>query len=212
MTLGIVLLLLLCIFSVVGCSSDDDDFPPYDTVFAEITTDNTGRAVSIRYDDGQERVITNEVKNLTPDSLYRVVTRIIDNPTEKTVTLYGLQGVISPMPKDYGVGKQHRDPVDVITAWRVPRYINLRLSVHRSSESVHYIGFKDNGYISYESGKRTKVIELMHDQNGDADYFVEDLIVSCPVYQLADELRAGEDSVRMVITTFDQKIEYTTLF
>lgn len=212
-TLGIVLLLLLCIFSVVGCSSDDEEeMPPYNTVLAEVMTDNAGRAVKLRFDDGQERTITNEMTNLTPDSLYRVVSRIIDNAADHTVTIYGLKSVLAPMPKDYEPGKQYRDAVDVITTWRTPRYINLRLGVHRSEEKIHYLGFKDNGYISYESGKRTKVYELMHGQNGDGDSYVEEVIASCPVYQLADELREGQDSVRMVITTYGKKVEYTTLY
>lgn len=211
-TLGTVLLLLLCIFCVVGCSSDDEELPPYNTVFGEVLTDHSGKASILRYDDGRESSITNDISQLTPDSIYRVVTRVLENETDKSVTIYGVQGVLSPMPKEYESAKVRRAPVDVITAWRSPRYINLRVAVHRGNEKVHYFGFKDNGYISYESGKRTKVYELMHDKNDDIESFAEDVFMSCPVYQLADELRPGVDSVRILVATYGDRFAYTTAY
>lgn len=211
-TLGTVLLLLLCIFCVMGCSSDEDELPPYNTVLAEVLTDNAGKAAKLRYDDGRECSITNDITNLTPDSVYRVMTRVLEDEAGKNVTIYGLQGVLSPMPKDYEPAKERRAPVDVITTWRTPRYINLRLAVHRGNDAVHYFGFKDNGYLSYESGIRTKVYELMHDHNNDIESFAEEVYLSCPVYQMADELRTGVDSVRIVVTTYGKRLVYTTVY
>lgn len=212
-TTVVVLVLLLCIFLVTGCSSDDSDadsLPPLTQELCEIMTDNTGVATMMRYADGRECPLATKVNDLTPDSTYRISAAILEN--ENGITLYNAHMVFSPMPMVRKPGEMKTDPVDVIACWRDCRYINLRLSVKRSYNVSHFMGFSDGGLRHNANGTTTYTTCLYHDQNADADHFRQELIVSCPIYPMAGRLRIGIDSVCMKVNTPDGFISHTMLY
>lgn len=212
-TTVVVLILLLCIFMVAGCSSDDSDadyLPPLTQELCEIITDNTGVATVMRYADGRECPLVAKVNDLTPDSTYRISAAILE--TESGVTLYNAHMVLSPMPVVRKLGEIKTDPVDVIACWRDCRYINLRLSVKRSYDVNHFMGFSDYGLRHNPNGTTTYTACLYHDANADADHFRQEIIVSCPIYPMADRLRLGTDSVCLKVNTPDGFASYTMLY
>lgn len=209
MTTLVLLLLLLCIFMVTGCSSDadsDDYLPPYQQTLCELITDSHGNGVTIRFDDGRERPLITPATDLTPDSLYRISGTTYER--EDGVELYNAQVVFSPMPISIKPEKVKTDPVGVLAAWRDKRYINMRLSVKRASDAAHYMGFAEMGTRYNFNGTRTKTIRFVHDRNGDNAYYKQELLVSCPVYHLGSELREGTDSICLIVHT--EAGEYTT--
>lgn len=201
-TLFVVLLLLLCIFMVVGCGSDDaatDFTPPYQKTLCEVLTDSTGCGVTVRFDDGHEAPLRNRIDELTPDSTYRVGATTVEDA--QGVTLYNATMIAAPMPAKFHPGETKADPVDVITVWREPRYINLRLAVACGNAETHSMAWADGGTLISTDGKRVKTVTFCHDRHDDPSYYRRETLVSCPVYQLAGELRQGRDSVRVVVNT-----------
>lgn len=207
-----VLILLLCIMVVAGCSSDDepDYLPPYEQVLCEIMTDAKGVATTIRFDDGRERPLVTCPGSLTPDSLYRISAAVLED--EDGVSIYNAAMVFSPMPVAMHEDDVKTDPVDVLTAWRDLRYINLRLSVKRSVAAGHFLTFIDDGVRNNPDGTCTYQLRLFHDGNADVDHFRDELIVSCPIYPLADHLRIGVDSVCLTVNTSDGPQHCTMLY
>lgn len=197
-TLLIVLLLLLCIFMVAGCSDDDEAFPPYQQQLCELVTDSQGRAVKLRSDDGKEHIVVNPIGNLTPDSIYRVSAVITEHPDG--VSLHGLSSVPAPFPRLFKNGTLRTDPVEVLTAWRVERYLNLRLAITVGNEAVHTLGFAEKGTITHPNGKRTRLLTLHHDSNADGQYYRNETCVSCPLYKFPDDI----DSVSLSVVTYSQ--------
>lgn len=199
---------------MTGCASDaaDEDgyLPPYVRELCELISDHEGRAKYVRFADGREVPVLNNVDELTPDSLYRINTNIIER--EGGVELYGATLVFSPLPVIYRAEDIRRDPVGVVTAWREPRYVNLRLAVPRGNEASHYLAFVKEQLITHPDGRRTLCITLHHDQNGDGAYYTGDLIVSCPVYHLDDQLRHDVDSISMTVATPAGPYVYTTVY
>lgn len=211
-TTVIVLLLLLCIFMVTGCSGDDepDYLPPYQKTLCELLTDSTGTGLTVRFDDGRESPLKTPVKDLRPDTLYRIGATTLEYA--EGVELYNASAVFAPMPVSIKAGELKTDPVEVLTAWREERYINLRLSVLRGSEADHYMAFADNALMHNPNGSRTKIITFYHDRNGDGEHYRQETIVSCPVYQLSSVLRQGVDSVRMIVYTPTGRRSFTTVY
>lgn len=206
----VVLILLLCIFMVAGCSSDDNDadyLPPYRLELCEIMTDGTGTATLMRYADGRECTLATQVRDLTPDSTYRVSAAILEG--ESGASLYNAHMVFSPMPHTINHGEMKTDPIDLLTCWRDCRYVNMRLSVKRSAEINHYLGFIDEGLRHNDDGTVTQILHLYHDHNADADNFRQEITVSCPIYHLADRLRPGTDSICMKVNTPDGPVAHT---
>lgn len=195
-----VLLVLAVLCGFTACGGDDDEpLPPYRQILCELLTDSTGHACSLRYDDGRTVPIVNKLKDLTPDSLYRISTTTLEYA--HGVELYNTQPVFSPMPVVFRADKLKTDPVTLLTAWREPRYINLRLSVDRGAEARHYMAFADQGIMMHPNGTRVKTLRFYHDANGDEAHYRQETIVSCPVYQCSSELRHGRDSIRMIVNT-----------
>lgn len=213
-TVAILLLLLLCIFAVAGCggddAADDDQLPPYVRVVGELISDGQGAARVLRSSDGREQRVLNELAGLSPDSLYRIETYVLE--CKDGVELYNAKLVFSPMPQSFERGKMKADPVAVVTAWREPRYVNMRLAVGCSYGAQHLMAFADEGLRDNADGSRTQLLRLYHDAAGDRDDFRQELLASCPVYQLADVLRAGVDSVQMTIATPKGDFSLTTLY
>lgn len=211
-TTVIVLLLILCIFMVTGCSgdSDDDYLPPYQKTLCELLTDSTGSGTIVRFEDGHESPLITPVKDLRPDTLYRIGATTLEY--DNGVELYNAAAVFSPKPVGIKDGSMKNDPVEVVTAWREKRYINLRLGVRRGSEANHYMAFVDQAIRHNADGTNTKIINFFHDSNGDGEYYRHETIISCPVYQYSSALREGIDSLKMVVNTPDGPKTFSSVY
>lgn len=211
-TTVVLLLLLLCIFMVTSCSDDEDGrpLPPYVQTLCELVTDSVGRAAMVRFDDGHECAVKNHIDGLTPDSIYRIQATTLED--SEGVSLWNAQGVISPLPRLFQLNELKTDPLEVVTAWRTERYVNLRLRATSDSRTPHYLSFADSGVARHPDGRRTKVITLHHDGNGAEAHYTAELVTSCPVYHLTDQLRHGTDSVRLVVHTPKGKYTFTTIY
>lgn len=210
-TTVVVLVLMFCIFMVTGCSSDDADcLPPYRQELCEIITADTGIATLMRYSDGRECRLFTTVSHLAPDSVYRVSAIILEG--EHGVSLYNVHTIFSPMPEMMKATEIKTDPADVLTCWRDCRYINLRLSVKRSVEENHYMGFINDGLRRNSDGTITQIVRLFHNGEGDADHFRQEYTVSCPIYPFANLLRVGIDSICMKVNTTAGLMSYTMLY
>lgn len=211
-TTVIVLLLLFCIFMVTSCSGDDepDYLPPYQKTLCELLTDSTGHGTTVRFDDGHLAPLKTPVKDLRPDTLYRIGATTLEYADG--LELYNAAAVFAPMPANIKAGEIKTDPVEVLTAWRETRYINLRLSVRRGSEADHYMAFVDQPVKHNLNGTHTKIITFYHDRNGDGQHYRQETIVSCPVYHLGNVLRQGIDSVSMIVHTPTGPRTFTTVY
>lgn len=186
---------------VTGCSSTDepDYLPPYEQTLCEMLSDSRGVATRVRFGDGRELPLVNDISKLTPDSVYRIAAAVLED--ERGATLYNAEKVYAPMPAAMKDDKVRTDPLDVLTVWRDNRYINLRLSIKRSAEASHYLGTVDDGPRDNPDGTVTYCLRLYHDNNGDDDHFRHEILFSCPIYPLEGHLRHGVDSVCLTINT-----------
>lgn len=211
-TTAVVLLLLLCIGMVTGCSDDaDEPLPAYVQTLCELETDSTGRAWKVHFDDGHESLVKTRADGLVPDSIYRIKATTLEYADG--VELYNAAVVFSPMPLVFkSIADIKTDAVEVLAAWRSPRYINLRLSVMRGHTAGHFMGFADLGVKLNANGSLTKTVKFYHDQNGDDPNYHQETIVSCPVYQMTDVLRHGTDSVSIAVETRQGEYRFTTLY
>lgn len=208
-----VLLIFLCLFLVVGCDNDEDTtLEAYQKELCELQTNKEGRAQYLVFDDGTQHAVTNEVKDLTPDSTYRVIAVLVNQGEDKgknyDVKLGNVSAVFSPFPHTVKDGQKLKtDAVEVLSCWRSDRYINLRVSFLRGNKAAHYMGFIDNGDLHLKNGGKRKTIVFYHDTNGDDLNYKQEMYASCPLYQLDDQLVAGRDSIRFVVKT--NKGDYT---
>lgn len=214
LTIVVFFLIVLCAFMVMGCSSDeaDDVLANYKYVICEAVTGADKHIATLRYDDGSEWSVTNVAEAATADTIYRVEAAVIEDIDGRHVTLGGLSPVVSPFPFVHGSQPVRRDPVEVVTMWRSPRYVNMRIAIARGG-GPHGIGFCDDGIVHYPDGRKTRCFSLYHDKNGDPENYSSEYILSCPVYQCADQLAAGRDSVRFVVRTHsDRPYIFTTVY
>lgn len=208
----IVLLLLLCIYMVAGCSSDDEVLPAYEGRLCEIVTDGAGRGYLLRDDDGGEAAIGNVLKGLAADSVYRVFVLMVKGEGG-AVTLKSAQSIFSVFPHEaHADDVMGNDALEVITAWRSPRYVNLRVALMTDGLQKHMLDFIDEGTRANADGTLTKCIRLCHDQNGAARNYREEGYVSCPIYQYSEELRSGTDSIRLVANVGGKDYEYSVQY
>lgn len=213
LTTFVVLLLLLCIFMVMSCTSNDDyddHLPPYQKTLCELLTDTAGVATIVRFDDGHEAPLLHRVKDLTPDSVYRITATTLQSA--EGVELYNASYVFAPMPQKIKAEDMVTDPVEVLTAWRDLRYVNMRLRVTRAAEAGHYMGFADMGVKHNTDGTRVRTVKFYHDRNGDSEYYRQETLISLPIYQMSSELRPGVDSVRLVVNTPNGEQNFTCLY
>lgn len=192
--------------SLLASCSDSDDDPVADYVenLGELLTGNDGVATHFRLDDGTVYEVVNNLSNLAPDSLYRVVgLYVLDNA--RRVRFSSLSQITSPRPVFMSSERVKEDLLDLVSAWKKPRYFNFVLRLKTGGNS-HYLGFVDHGIEQRTSGQRVWHLSLYHDQNDDPLYYSREVYASCPLYHKADSLLPGRDSVYFSLQTFEGKV------
>lgn len=202
---------MLALSFVAGCGDDDDILDNYRFDLCELETDIQGRLAHLRFDDGRILVPTKSYNRLTPDSLYRVLAVYVPTPDGKA-EIRQLGAVISPLPLIFERQPVVTHPVRVLTVWRTPRYLNLRVAISRSTFEKHIFGFAEEGIEKLDNGKRRLRLRLYHDRNGDAAHYDEETYLSCPTYPYDHRLTRGVDSVTMVVNTPQGEQRFSALF
>lgn len=202
---------VLALSFVASCGDDDEILDNYRFDLCELVTDAQGCLTQLRFDDGRTLTPTKEFNQLAPDSLYRVLAVYV--PTaEGKAEIRQLGAVISPLPLVFERRPVLTDPVRVLTAWRTPRYFNLRVAISRSTLEKHILGFADEGIEKLNNGKRRLRLRLYHDRNNDPAHYDEETYLSCPTYPYEKRLTRGVDSVTMVVNTPQGEQRFSALF
>ena len=201
MKIGILGTLLFTTLLFFSCVEDDAVMPAYRQDLAELTTDGTGRANQLLLDDGSVLKIENNVLGLVPDTLYRILALYTISGSSQ-VTMEGARSIISPFPADAYEIDLKTAPVELKALWKSARYINFLVGVKTGGENQTF-GFVNHGIVK-GSGQISKLsLELFHDQKDDPLYYTQDVYLSCPIYQYADTLETGVDSVEIKLNTMN---------
>lgn len=184
-----------------GCSHDEETpFPPVRFDLCEVLTAADGSVKAFRFDDGTTLLPANALPHLRPDTIYRAMVGYQINREDKA-SVHQLTQVLSPMMRHYAPESLHTDAVKPISLWLSPRYLNLRVAIPRSARRSHYLGFHRLGWRDNANASRTLEVQLYHDARGDRPDFLDEVLLSCPLYPYADALRAGQDSVAILLQT-----------
>lgn len=194
------------VLAIVGlgagsCDSDDETpFPPVRFDLCEVVTASDGRVEEYRFDDGTHLLPANAIQPLRPDTIYRSLLGYQIN-REGKAAVHQLSQILAPPMRQYSHESLRTDAVKPISLWLSPRYLNLRIAVPRSARRSHYLGFHRRGWLDHPNASKTLEVQLYHDARGDRSDFLDEVQLSCPLYPYANELRAGQDSVAIVLQT-----------
>lgn len=189
---------MMTLMGTAACNSDEatEQYPPIVTEFASVTTDKEGTMTTLRTDDEHEYSISNRPTGYKPEVTYRVVCGFV--PQEKTAEVYQMWG--AHLLRDSS--EVHRlDPVDVTSAWRRGRFINMVLQT-RTRGGDQWWGFTTD---SIRPGHT--YLSLHHGQNADPMAYTETVYASVPLDSLKET--SPEDCISLRVTTFNGVKEYT---
>ena len=201
MKIGFLGILFFTVLLLCSCSEDDSVMPSYRQDLAELTTDASGRGQQLLLDNGTVFQIENNVSGLVPDTLYRIFA-LYTMSGNSQVIVEGARSVLSPFPLDRREVNLKTAPVELKALWKSARYINFLVGV-KTGGGEQTFGFVNHGIVKVSEGISKLSLELFHDQKTDPLYYTQDTYLSCPIYQYADTLKAGADSVEMKVSTTD---------
>lgn len=213
-------LLLLLLFvggeGVLQSCNDAEDrevLPPARFDLCEALTDDKGQVIEFRFDNGQILLPANNLPLLRPDTLYRMLLGYQVSTTGKAA-VHHWDSILTIHARSFSPEKMRTDPVKIISVWQTRRYINLRLSVPRTAAKKHYFSFQTSSFYqpTDEQKARHLVLRLYHDADGDRPDYFEEALLSCPIYGYAGKLRAGVDSITMVVNTPTGEQKYSGIF
>lgn len=188
-----------------ACSNDDNPMPAYQFALADLTTDHSGTATYLNFDDGTTPQLSQAVSKLKADTTYRMQVAYVLNNGK--VQLHSYAPILAPQVARYK-SNIAKDPLQVVTCWQTPRYINLQLNIKGTAKGVHYFGFNETDFRTNTDGSHTLLVELIHNQNNDPLYYTRATYLSLPLQPLCTLLHAGTDSLQLTICTFNGKQVY----
>ena len=187
---------------LTSCDKEDNYvFPDLITEMSCLKTNSKGYGTQIITDEGliwhlQEG---NRPSKLTPDSIYRVISRYAPITTsdapQAEAKAYSFYSTISPIPlpeSNYQTIKT--DPVSIQSIWRSGDYLNLILQI-KVKDQKHELSFIDNGITTHEDGTKTLTLTLFHDRKNDVEGFDEKSYLSVPLWYYQDKLSEGDQIV-----------------
>lgn len=182
-TLLNICMFLLCFMALLGaCTEDDYHFPSAVQDFFVAYTASDGTISAIETDDGKRFAVMENESNYkgTPDSTYRCIGYY--EPKGSEVHLYTAKDVVSAMPYVLPHPDSLRtDPVHMVSIWKTPRFLNMRLAVLHGDKN-HLFGFvldsisKSTPYSSADIW-----ISLYHDASADMQAFTDFVYASLPL-------------------------------
>ena len=201
-----ILYSLLTASLLSACGEEEYTYPDVLTEFVCLQTDANGTGFRLLTDEGKAWDIpesqrpTNE---LTPDSVYRVISKYVPSDESGEATVYTLQSVTSPTPKTESEFEEtHTDAVTIQSIWRSGDYLNLILKVMVKDQS-HKFGFIENGITTDEAGVQTLSLTLYHDRNEDVEGFYRKAYLSVPLWHYQGTLNSG-DLIELHLNTYEE--------
>ena len=193
-----------------ACGEEEYVYPDLITEMSCLKTDANGFGTEIITDDGKVWHLQegNRPKELTPDSLYRVVSRFAPI-TDSEATAYSFYSTISSLPKDeteYSIIKT--DPVNLQSFWRSGDYLNMIVKVMMKDQE-HELSFIDNGISSQADGTQTLTLTLFHDRKNDVEGFDQKFYLSVPLWHYQGKLNKGDEIVFLLNTYKEGMTQYT---
>ena len=193
-----------------ACDEDEYVYPNVITEFVCLQTDSKGTGCRLITDEGEIMEIPEEQRpndNLTPDSLYRIVSKYV--PKDNEADIYVLQSVNAPLPKPENEFQEiHTDAVTIQSIWRSGDYLNLILQV-MVKDQKHQFAFIDNGITSDSGDKQTLSITLFHNRNNDVEGFYRKAYLSVPLWHYKNQLNKG-DLIKLHLNTYEEGVTNRT--
>ena len=199
--------IMLFIFAVnlfISCGEDEYIYPDVITSFVNLQTNEQGIGYRLITDEG--KIMDIPVKQrpsdkLTPDSIYRVISKYV--PKDNEVDVYVLQSVISNIPKQEDDFETiHTDAVSIQSIWRSGEYLNMILQV-MVKDQKHQFAFSENGITSDSEGKKTLSFTLYHNRNNDVEGFYHKAYLSIPLWHYKNQLNQGDD-IQLHLNTYEE--------
>ena len=198
---------------MTACGEDEYVYPDLVTEFSCLTTDAKGYGTQIVTDKGKVWHLQegNRPNKLTPDSIYRVVSRFA--PIDDTyATAYSFWKVIAPIPQPESMYETiHTHPVEVQSIWQSGSYLNLVLQI-KVKDKQHELSFIDNGIVTNEDGTQTLTLTLFHDRRDDVEGFDEEHYLSVPLWHYQDKLNRGDQIIIHLNTYKEGMISRTFIY
>lgn len=206
-TLTHILYILLAAVLFCTCSKEEEYvYPDVLTEFVCLKTNEEGKGVQLLTDNGKTWQIPEEQRpadDLTPDSIYRVVSKYVPSAETGEADVYTLQSVIAPLPKAESEFEEiHTDAVTIQSIWLTGNYLNLILQV-MVKDQKHTFGFIDHGITTNEDGTQTLSLLLYHDRNNDVEGFYRKAYLSVPLWHYQNLLTPG-DSITFRLNTYKE--------
>lgn len=199
--IGLLMLVVFLVMLGSSCKHDDESFyPNIISEMADLYTNDGGSITHFVIDDGREYHIENPKSGFQPKSRYRVLCGYV--PSGSNATVYQLEGVI--ILRDSTEREPKRDPVNVVSAWRTPRYVNLHLAA-KGQSLPHYWGFiTDSVTITPQDAGDTLVhayLSLYHDQCIDPRSYTIEQYASLPLDSIPS-FKSQSGSITLSVTTY----------
>ena len=202
-----VLLKILSTFFIVSllcaCGEEEYVYPDVLTEFVCLKTNEQGKGAQLITDEGKTWEIPESQRpsdKLTPDSIYRVVSKYVPLPDTEEADVYALQSVIAPLPKAESEFEDiHTDAVTIQSIWRSGDYLNMVLQI-MVKDQKHELSFIENGITTNADGTQTLTLTLYHDRKGDVEGFNEKHYLSIPLWHYQDILNKGDQIVLQLNT------------
>lgn len=188
------LVLVASLWTAVACSDEAKEWPNYRRDLVELHTDSHGKVAHLRLDNGKTYATDLKTQVLRPDTFYRMVATYVVKGEDRA-DIQQVEPVFAALPQLIVPAQHKDDPVQVLTFWRSPRYLNFRAKVGKSGVKTHYFTYNNRGITLNAAGIRTLYIDLYHNASGDTLHYEDEHLFSCPLYPYEAVLKAGRDSV-----------------
>ena len=197
-------ILLLATLLFASCGEEEYVYPDLVTEMVCLETDAHGYGTHFITDEGYVWHLQkgNQPNELTPDSIYRVVSRYAPiNETEAQA--YSFYKTISSLPKpESEYTAIHTDPVSIRSIWRSGDYLNMVLQL-RVKDQEHELSFIENGIKENADGTQTLTLTLFHDRKNDVEGFDEKYYLSIPLWPYQGKLNKG-DQIVLQLNTYQE--------
>lgn len=200
-------ILFLTAILLCACGKEEEFiYPDVLTEFVCLKTDGQGKGVQLITDEGKTWNIPETQQptdELTPDSIYRVISKYVPFSETGEADVYVLQSVIAPLPKaESKFEETYTDAVSIQSIWRSGDYLNLILQV-MVKDQKHEFAFIDQGITTHEDGTRTLSLMLYHNRNNDVEGFNRKAFLSVPLWHYQDLLTPG-DLIEFQLNTYKE--------
>ena len=196
--------ILLAALILSACDEEEYVYPDLITEMSCLKTDAEGFGTQIITDEGfvWNLKTGNQPKDLTPDSIYRVVSRFA--PTnDSEAQAYSLWSVIAPLPKPESEFPAIKtDPVNIQSIWQSGDYLNMVLQV-MVKDQEHEFSFIENDISNHTDGCRTLTLTLFHDRKNDTEGFDQKFYLSVPLWHYKGILNKG-DTIVFQLNTYKE--------